>query len=136
MSQGYWINCQRGLKQAAPPKMRSAWLFTDTLEPGQKAQIQQGYNVSVICQNRKNRKMSFASLREHDRRFVILSGRGKGSERIIFHPNVNGRPESYPMTFHKGRDVGKGMLKAIIRRFRTSSTNLRMNSYRGLLSSN
>jgi len=43
--------------------------------------------------------------------------RGKGSERLIFHPDVNGRSESYPMTYHKGRDIGKGMLKAIIRRF-------------------
>jgi predicted RNA binding protein YcfA (HicA-like mRNA interferase family) len=56
-------------------------------------------------------------LHEHDARFELHSKRGKGSERMIFHPNVNGRPEIYPMTFHKGQDVGKGMLKAIIRRF-------------------
>jgi len=36
---------------------------------------------------------------------------------MIFHPNINGRSESFPMTFHKGRDVRPGMLKAIIRRF-------------------
>jgi predicted RNA binding protein YcfA (HicA-like mRNA interferase family) len=56
-------------------------------------------------------------LHEHDGRFVFNSKRGKGSERMIFHPNVNGRSECYPITFHKGRDIGKGMLKAIIRRF-------------------
>ena len=42
---------------------------------------------------------------------------GKGSERMIKHPNVNGRAECFPITFHKGQDIGKGMLKAIIRRF-------------------
>ena len=56
-------------------------------------------------------------LRDHDSRFELWSKRGKGSERIIHHPNVGGRPAIYPMTFHKGQDVGKGMLKAIIRRF-------------------
>jgi predicted RNA binding protein YcfA (HicA-like mRNA interferase family) len=56
-------------------------------------------------------------LRAHDPRFRTLTNRAKGSERMIYHPDINGRPESYPMTFHKGRDIGKGMLKAIIRRF-------------------
>ena len=56
-------------------------------------------------------------LREHDKRFVVYTKRGKGSERIIFHPDINGRSQIYPLTFHKGQDVGKGMLKAIIRRF-------------------
>ena len=56
-------------------------------------------------------------LRDHDRQFEFFTNRGKGSERMIFHPDINGRSESFPMTFHKGRDVRPGMLKAIIRRF-------------------
>jgi predicted RNA binding protein YcfA (HicA-like mRNA interferase family) len=56
-------------------------------------------------------------LRAHDNRFVCYSNRGKGSERMIYHPDIGGRSQCYPMTYHKGRDVGKGMLKAIIRRF-------------------
>jgi predicted RNA binding protein YcfA (HicA-like mRNA interferase family) len=56
-------------------------------------------------------------LHAHDSRFEFWEKRGKGSERIIYHPNVNGRSQQYPMTFHKGHDVGKGMLRAIIRRF-------------------
>jgi len=56
-------------------------------------------------------------LRKHDRKFQTFTKRGKGSERMIYHPNVNGRSQSFPITFHKGHDVGKGMLKAIIRRF-------------------
>jgi predicted RNA binding protein YcfA (HicA-like mRNA interferase family) len=56
-------------------------------------------------------------LHKHDPKFVLLAKRGKGSEKMIYHPDVNGRSECYPLTFHKGHDVGKGMLKAIIRRF-------------------
>lgn len=59
----------------------------------------------------------FQILHDHDARFEFYHKRGKGSERMIYHPNVNGRAQSYPMTFHKGHDIGKGMLKAIIRRF-------------------
>ena len=56
-------------------------------------------------------------LRDYDRRFETFTKRGKGSERMIYHPNVNGRSQCFPLTFHKGQDIGKGMLKAIIRRF-------------------
>ena len=56
-------------------------------------------------------------LHDHDARFQFHIRRGKGSERMIYHPDVNGRPQSFPLTFHKGKDVGKGMLRAIIRRF-------------------
>ena len=59
----------------------------------------------------------FHILRRHDRRFEILSNRGKGSHRMIYHPDVNGQARSMPITYHKERDVGKGLLKAIIRRF-------------------
>jgi predicted RNA binding protein YcfA (HicA-like mRNA interferase family) len=59
----------------------------------------------------------FRILRRHDRNFAFPENRAKGSERMIYHPNINGRSESFPMTFHKGRDVRVGMLKAIIRRF-------------------
>ena len=59
----------------------------------------------------------FRILHEYDSRFELWSKRGKGSERVIKHPDIKGRSEIYPMTFHKGQDVGKGMLKAIIRRF-------------------
>jgi len=36
---------------------------------------------------------------------------------MIFHPDINGQKRSFPMTYHKSRDIGKGMLRAIIRRF-------------------
>jgi predicted RNA binding protein YcfA (HicA-like mRNA interferase family) len=56
-------------------------------------------------------------LHEYDARFQFNARRGKGSERMIYHPNINGRSQCIPLTFHKGKDVGKGMLSAIIRRF-------------------
>jgi hypothetical protein len=40
---------------------------------------------------------------------------------MLYHPDVGGRSQCYPMTSHKGQDVGKGMLKAIIRRFNLPS---------------
>jgi predicted RNA binding protein YcfA (HicA-like mRNA interferase family) len=52
-----------------------------------------------------------------DPQFVMNTRRGKGSERMIFHPNINGRAACFPITYHKKHDIGKGMLKAIIRRF-------------------
>ncbi|MFY9988588.1 MAG: type II toxin-antitoxin system HicA family toxin [Chthoniobacterales bacterium] len=56
-------------------------------------------------------------LSDHDSRFEVYTKRGKGSEVMLSHPDVNGRAECIPVTNHKGRDVGKGLLKAVIRRF-------------------
>ena len=60
---------------------------------------------------------AFRKLLAHDNRFQVLARRGKGSEVIFFHPNINGRSESIPVTHHKGRDLRIGMLLAILRRF-------------------
>lgn len=56
-------------------------------------------------------------LKAHDPRFQIFSNRGKGSHRMVYHPDVNEKPASMPITYHKGKDVQKGLLRAIIRRF-------------------
>ena len=56
-------------------------------------------------------------LRAHDRRFEVLERRGKGSHRMIYHPDVNRKPASMPLTWHKGRDIRQGLLLALIRRF-------------------
>jgi len=50
----------------------------------------------------------FRLLRKHDKRFVIYVDKGKGSHRTIFHPDVNGSPRSYPIPYHKGRDIQRG----------------------------
>jgi hypothetical protein len=57
-------------------------------------------------------------LREHDSRFEFWQNRGKGSERMIYHPDINGRPESFPVKCHgEGTELRRGVISAIIRRF-------------------
>lgn len=57
-------------------------------------------------------------LRKYDRRFQVFENRGKGSERIIYHPDVNGRPESHPVKCHgENTELRKGVISSIIRRF-------------------
>lgn len=57
-------------------------------------------------------------LRQYDPRFEFWQNRGKGSERIIYHPDINGRPASIPVKCHgEGTELRKGIISAIIRRF-------------------
>lgn len=59
-----------------------------------------------------------AKLRKHDSRFQVFKNRGKGSERMLYHPDINGRPQSYPLKCHReSDDVRRGHLSAIERRF-------------------
>lgn len=58
-------------------------------------------------------------LRKHDPAFEVYVNRGKGSERMLYHPDINGRPESCPLKCHgEGDDIRMGHLSAIRRRFR------------------
>jgi predicted RNA binding protein YcfA (HicA-like mRNA interferase family) len=59
----------------------------------------------------------FRLLGEHDSRFVFFKNKGKGSHRMIYHPNIDGQKRSFPIPYHKGRDIQKGLLKSLIRRF-------------------
>jgi predicted RNA binding protein YcfA (HicA-like mRNA interferase family) len=36
---------------------------------------------------------------------------------MIAHPDVGGRRASFPLPYHKGKDLKKGILSALIRRF-------------------
>ncbi len=57
-------------------------------------------------------------LKKYDGRFEIYSNKGKGSHRTLYHPDINGRSESYPLKYHGGKTVVHiGHLNAIIRRF-------------------
>ncbi len=61
-------------------------------------------------------------LEAHDDRFEVNVRRGKGSERVIYHPDINGRAESYPIKCHgEGTEIRKGHLSAIVRRFNLPS---------------
>ena len=65
-----------------------------------------------------SRKELIRKLMKHDSRFVVYTKRGRGSEKLIYHPNVNGRAESYPLPGHgEGAEIRKGHLPAIRRRF-------------------
>lgn len=58
-------------------------------------------------------------LHKHDPRFEIWAERGKGSERMIYHPDVAGRAESHPVKCHgKNQEIRRGALASIIRRFK------------------
>lgn len=57
-------------------------------------------------------------LTEHDSRFEFWAQRGKGSERVIYHPDIDGLPRSFPVKYHgKNTELHKGVISAIIRRF-------------------
>ena len=36
---------------------------------------------------------------------------------MIYHPDIDGRPASMPIPFHRGKDLKPGILQALIRRF-------------------
>jgi predicted RNA binding protein YcfA (HicA-like mRNA interferase family) len=57
-------------------------------------------------------------LRNHDPRFEFYVNRGKGSERMIYHPDVNGRAASHPVKCHgENTELRRGVLSSLIRRF-------------------
>jgi hypothetical protein len=57
-------------------------------------------------------------LRDHDPRFEVLVHRGKGSERMVYHPDIDGSPRSHPVKCHgDGTELRRGVLRSIIRRF-------------------
>lgn len=58
-------------------------------------------------------------LRAHDNRFQVHKNRGKGSERMLYHPDIGGRPASYPLKCHSESDpIRPGHIPAIRRRFK------------------
>ncbi len=57
-------------------------------------------------------------LRKYDSRFTIFENKGKGSERMIYHPDILGKPASFPIKCHgEGTEIGKHYINDIIRRF-------------------
>lgn len=57
-------------------------------------------------------------LKDHDKRFEVWNGRGKGSERMIYHPDINGRAESFPIKCHgEGDEVKKCYYPHMRKRF-------------------
>ena len=56
-------------------------------------------------------------LKAYDKRFEFLM-RGKGSHRMIYHPDILGRPVSYPVKCHgRNEEIDKPYVRDIIRAF-------------------
>lgn len=59
-----------------------------------------------------------AKLKEHDSRFEIHVRRGRGSHRMVVHPDIDGVKRQYPLPYHGMKTrVPPGMQKDIIRVF-------------------
>lgn len=57
-------------------------------------------------------------LLKHDPKFEIHIKQGKGSHRVLYHPDINGRAAAYPLKYHGEKTtVTIGHLSSIIRRF-------------------
>ena len=58
------------------------------------------------------------ALRKHDKRFDVNKEKGKGSHRVIYHPDVNGAARSLPIPFNgDNADVHPVYVKQIVERF-------------------
>ena len=61
-------------------------------------------------------------LKKHDPRFDVVQRRGKGSHRMICHPDIDGRKEAFPLVCHgEGTTIYTGYLSGIIRTFKLPS---------------
>lgn len=57
-------------------------------------------------------------LRKYDKRFEVLTEKGKGSHRMISHPDILGKSVSYPVICHgEGDEIYVRIIADIIRRF-------------------
>ena len=57
-------------------------------------------------------------LREHDARFTVDVRRGKGSHRMLVHPDIGGQRVTYPLAVHsEGAPISSVYLRAIRRKF-------------------
>ena len=57
-------------------------------------------------------------LRRYDQQFEFWDERGKGSHRIIYHPDINGISRSYPVKCHgNNTELSGPVIADIIKRF-------------------
>ncbi|MCB9479440.1 MAG: type II toxin-antitoxin system HicA family toxin [Deltaproteobacteria bacterium] len=58
-------------------------------------------------------------LKDYDPLFEIIERRGKGSHRMIYHPNIDGCSVSFPVVGHgKNNDMKPYVIPQIIKRFK------------------
>ena len=57
-------------------------------------------------------------LHKYDSRFKIHRRHGKGSHRVVSHPDVEGKKRQYPLPYHHPKTtIAPGMQKDLIRIF-------------------
>jgi len=60
-----------------------------------------------------------SKLKRYDSRFIIYVEKGKGSHRMIYHPDIDGEEVSYPIKYRgPGTEYGKGTIARIVDRFK------------------
>jgi len=67
-----------------------------------------------------DKPLKYRELRKKLREFGVqeFRKRGKGSERMLHHPNINGRPVWYPIKCHgEGDELSKHIVRAARERF-------------------
>lgn len=57
-------------------------------------------------------------LKKSDGRFEVFVSRGRGSHRMVFHPDIGGFKKSYPLPYHGDKtEIRPGMLSDLVRTF-------------------
>jgi len=67
-----------------------------------------------------DKPLKYRELRKKLRKFGVqeFRKRGKGSERMLHHPNINGRPVWYPIKCHgEGDELSRHIVRAARERF-------------------
>jgi len=58
-------------------------------------------------------------LKRYDKEFTIYTQKGKGSHRMIHHPDIDGEEASYAIKYRgPGTEYSKGTISRIIDRFK------------------
>jgi len=67
-----------------------------------------------------DKPLKYREIKKKLKRFGVIEDkkRGKGSERMLYHPNINGKPEWYPVKCHgEGDELSKHLVRAVRQRF-------------------
>ena len=79
------------------------------------------YQIQILqlprCSPHKYREL-IKIIRKYDSRFKVHIERGKGSHRMIYHPDILGKPVSFPIICHgEGDEINKNIVSDLIRAF-------------------
>jgi len=69
---------------------------------------------------RRDKPLQYRILRKKLRKFGVTEdkSRGKGSERILSHPNINGKPKIFTVKCHgEGAELSRNIVRAAREKF-------------------